>query len=205
MMNFNKTLKVLNTLAVIILLTMAFAVNAKADTELLFELDQIMDEDSREFTECILDKTGVCNVDTSDVEKHYVKEETPEVFKDSKIVRTTKDGKTVELDGDKFKIVPRNQNRIKVVKSKKKIKPVVIRTEYVDRDISKKNTISLVVGITPTKLKVKEATGSYRAETDEEFDMGLMYQRRFGKKQRYSIGGQIHMQGSAYLNGGLNF
>jgi hypothetical protein len=204
----NSILKKLVIVSSLIFVALLTAYTAKAEDqndEMLFEIDRLLEQNNDDFVECILDVEGVCNVDTKDVEKEFVKEKTPEQFKDSKITRVTKDGKVVELDGDKYKIVPRNQNRVKVVKSKKRIKPVVIRTEYVDRDISKRNTISLVVGIAPTKLKIQESTGRYRAETDEELDFGLMYQRRFGETQRWSVGGQVQVQGGIYLNGGLNF
>lgn len=65
-----------------------------------------------------------------------------------------------------------------------------------------KNTISVLVGATASKLKTKETKTTYEANTEYEADIGLMYQRTFSSTV-LSIAATV--QGSALMGFGLDF
>lgn len=64
------------------------------------------------------------------------------------------------------------------------------------------NSVGLLVGASPTRLKTDTAGPSYTAQTVYEEDLGLMYQRDFNTV-RMSVG--ITIRGSALLGVGINF
>ena len=69
----------------------------------------------------------------------------------------------------------------------------------------KRNSISLLAGRVGTGIKVEESSGRYRAKSEVENDLGLMYQRDFGETQRYRGSLGLTLRGAGYLGIGLNF
>lgn len=81
------------------------------------------------------------------------------------------------------------------VKYKKKIKKVYIKP--------KRNALSLIGGMNPTKIgKVEDTNFGHRVETEHQPDIGLMYQHDFSRF-RFSIGGT--MRGFGFIGGGFTF
>ena len=81
------------------------------------------------------------------------------------------------------------------IKHKIKVKKVYIKP--------KKNALSLIGGMNPTKIgSVEETSFGHRVNTKHEPDFGLMYQHDFNRF-RLSIGGT--MRGFGFLGGGFTF
>lgn len=173
-------------------------------TEMDYEIVRLMSSvEDKDYDECLLDNNGVCNVDAEEIIKENFSEKPPKVFKNSNIKRKLKDGTFQEFDGDDYKIVPRNGKRLKKVKAKKRVKPVLIRT--VEVPSKNKNSISLLYGRVPSGLKVEETDTSYKAEVKPQDDLQLMYQRDFGDESGYRGSLGISVKGSAYIGLGINF
>jgi hypothetical protein len=78
--------------------------------------------------------------------------------------------------------------------------PKVIEKSVVQE--SRKNAISLIGGISQTKLEVSQTASTYNAKNKYEADLGLMYQRDF-KRVRGSIAATLN--GTALLGIGFTF
>lgn len=82
-------------------------------------------------------------------------------------------------------------------------KPVVVTTEkVVEVDNSKVNAISLVFASSPTRLDTSSTPSAYTAETKDQTDLGLMYQRDFSRI-RGSLGVGTH--GLVLVGAGVTF
>lgn len=154
--------------------------------------------------ECVLDSNGVCTVETKDVEDKLVKEKTPEAFKDSDIVRETKDGKKIKFDGNKYKIVPRTQKKTVKVKSKKRFRPVLIRDRDVVRNVTHKNRVSLMATYGPTgNLDCNQNSNLVSCNTDNELNLGIQLMRDLKTRDNYSVHGLIQGQTNKTIGIGL--
>ena len=176
-MTFNKMLKISNMIALATLVLLAGIYQAKAD----------------DTTECKLNDDNECIIETDVLETETVKEKTPEKFKDSKIKRTTKDGKVVEFDGDNYKIVPRTQKRYKKKTKRTVVKPVVLNVEQ-----KRHHNLSLMVGYAPDQdISRRTITPNRDVELRHESNLhlGLSYDYldliEITDDVDLSIGGQI--------------
>lgn len=84
------------------------------------------------------------------------------------------------------------------VKYKTKVKKVRVRV----KSRTPKNSISLIGGASPTKLKVDQSASGFRADTEYEPDAGLMYQRDFGRVRGTAA---ATIRGSFLLGVGYNW
>ena len=82
---------------------------------------------------------------------------------------------------------------------------VVTKTVVVVREASKKkNSISLLGGVSPTSLSVtNNGGGNYSYQNNYQADAGLMFQRDLSDSIRGTLGGTV--RGNAFLGLGLNF
>lgn len=90
------------------------------------------------------------------------------------------------------------RDKIKVVEKKVPVeKKVVVKEEAKKR----KNSVSLLGGVSATKLDVHEGSSTAVVETDHELDLGLMYQRELNDRLRGSVIGTVN--GSFMLGVGM--
>lgn len=68
---------------------------------------------------------------------------------------------------------------------------------------ARKNSVSFLAGVNPTKLVTETTPSSLKSHTEYEADFGLMYQRDLSRKTRFSIG--VTVQGAGLLGIGYNF
>jgi hypothetical protein len=67
----------------------------------------------------------------------------------------------------------------------------------------RKNSISVMGLYERTNVSVRENSTNYKVDRDYEPNLGLIYQRDFSEKFRFSVGGSL--DGAGYLGLGLNF
>lgn len=152
--------------------------------------------------ECILNSKGICTVETEKITDKTVEEKTPKQFQDSGIKRKLPDGSVQEFDGDKYKIVPRTQKRKVVVKDEKKFKPVLIREKVIEKNVTHKNRLSIILGHGPNgNMDCDAIDRDLRCRTEDELNLGLQYMRDFKTRENYSIHGLI--QGNTNKSMGL--
>lgn len=89
----------------------------------------------------------------------------------------------------------------KVVYKKQKTK-VKVKVKKVYRK-TKKNSVSLIGGISSTNLKTRNVPGGHIAETHYEADLGILLQRDISRTFRASAIGTS--RGSMYIGIGFNF
>lgn len=90
------------------------------------------------------------------------------------------------------------------VKTKVVYKTVTKETEkIVQVDNTRRNSVSLLAGATPTKLEGTHDNGVFHANTVYKADLGLLYQRDTSQETRLSVG--VTIGGNAYVGAGYNF
>jgi hypothetical protein len=191
-MTFNSFLKTANVLGLLVLIVLGISYQAKA-------------EEQDNYVECQLNDDNECVVETETLEKETVEEKTPKKFEDSTITRKTKDGKTVTLDGDKYKIVPRKQTRYRKKVKKQVVRPIVINEK-------KHHNISLLVGYGPdADISRRTITPNRDVELTHEssLQLGLSYDYldvvEITDDMDLSLGLQIQTNESAFGRVGISF
>lgn len=161
-------------------------------------------QEPKNIDECVLDSTGLCKFETSEIKETVVKEKTPENFDKSKIKRKLKDGSFQEFDGNKFKIVPRTQKRLKKTKVKKAVKPVIIREKKVLKNVTHKNRVSLFVSQGPSgELECSSSRNRGNCSTESGLNLGIQGQRDFYTDEDFSLHGLIQVQTNREVSVGI--
>lgn len=104
----------------------------------------------------------------------------------------------------KGKVVTKTVVVEKQVIVEKPVEKVVIvkKTVFVEKE-RLKNSLSLLAIATPNKLSVVPNQGTFKADTNYQPDVGIMYQRDLGESFRASAA--FSLQGNAVLGLGYNF
>lgn len=96
------------------------------------------------------------------------------------------------------------QPKTKIVVVEKPVEKVVVieKTIVVEKE-RRKNSLALLAIATPNKLSVVSSGSSFKANTNYQPDLGVMYQRDLSESFRASAG--VSLQGNALLGLGYNF
>lgn len=142
----------------------------------------------------------VCSTSSSTdetVELKVVEVRVPSHLRGATITVTLANGRTSVVPAEKFKVVPRKQERV--------VTKVSTTTKKTCKDLTdSKNRISLLAGSgTKAGLTRRNLTGRTRVETETGAVGGLQYQRSLTDKISVGVQGQTNETGSLMI--GLDF
>ena len=119
----------------------------------------------------------------------------PNIVYKTKVVQDDK--RIRELEAQIALLQQEKESLLVHVHTQRTVEKIVVQKEE-----SRKNAISLIGGLSSTKLEVSQTSNTYNAKNKYEPDLGLMYQRDF-KRFRGSIAATLN--GTALLGVGLTF
>lgn len=131
------------------------------------------------------------------------KPKAPEIFQDSEIKRTLKDGSVQSFDGDEYMIVRRGAKKkpaptpeLKVIRERVEVVKTIVKIKQ-----ESKNRITLYGGYGPNDLEVNENVT--KIKLDKDGVVGLGYSRKITNKVNLDI---IGLSNETFMGGiGLSF